>query len=70
MGDVIPYEKDGVFHLWYLFADRMAGADGAPANGMPWHLVTTEDFVTFTDGGEAVPSGERMPRTSTSTPGR
>ncbi|REJ04048.1 glycoside hydrolase [Microbacterium bovistercoris] len=57
VGDVIPFQQDGVFHLWYLFADRIAADDGRPANGMPWHLVTTSDFVTFVDHGEAVPSG-------------
>ncbi|KHK95395.1 glycoside hydrolase [Microbacterium mangrovi] len=52
VGDVIPAVHEGVFHLWYLHEQRSdAGC------GMPWHLVTTNDFVTFTDHGEAVPSG-------------
>lgn len=52
VGDVIPFAHDGVFHLWYLFDDR-----AVPKNGMPWHLVTTTDFVHFEDRGLAVPSG-------------
>jgi beta-fructofuranosidase len=52
VGDVIPAEHDGVFHLWYLHDDRRE-----PKPGMPWHLVTTTDFVAFDDRGEAVASG-------------
>ncbi|HKT57181.1 MAG TPA: glycoside hydrolase family 32 protein [Microbacterium sp.] len=52
VGDVIPFQHDGVFHLWFLYDDR-----AVPKNGMPWHLVTTSDFVHFTHHGEAVPSG-------------
>lgn len=52
VGDVIPFQRDGVFHLWYLFDDREV-----PKTGMPWHLVTTTDFVHFEDRGLAVPSG-------------
>ena len=52
VGDVIPAEHDGVFHLWYLYDDRRE-----PKPGMPWHLVTTTDFVRFDDRGEAVASG-------------
>ncbi|WP_285727539.1 glycoside hydrolase family 32 protein [Psychromicrobium xiongbiense] len=52
VGDVIPAQYDGVIHLWYLHDERTV-----PAPGMPWRLVTTEDFVTFTDHGEQMPSG-------------
>ncbi|MCE4024357.1 GH32 C-terminal domain-containing protein [Microbacterium sp. Au-Mic1] len=52
VGDVIPFQRDDVFHLWYLFDDRKV-----PKSGMPWHLVTTTDFVHFEDHGVAVPSG-------------
>ena len=52
VGDIIPFQQDGVFHLWFLYDDRLV-----PKNGMPWHLVTTMDLVHFTDHGEAVPSG-------------
>ena len=52
VGDVIPFQQDGVFHLWYLYEDR-----AVPSTGMPWHLVTTTDFVDFVDHGLAVPSG-------------
>ncbi len=52
VGDVIPFQQDGVFHLWYLYEDR-----AVPSTGMPWNLVTTTDFVDFVDHGLAVPSG-------------
>jgi beta-fructofuranosidase len=52
VGDAIPFEQDGVLHLWYLFDDRVV-----PRTGMPWHLVTTSDLVHFEDRGLAVPSG-------------
>lgn len=52
VGDAIPFEQDGVLHLWYLFDDRVV-----PRTGMPWHLVTTRDLVHFEDRGLAVPSG-------------
>lgn len=52
VGDVIPWESDGIFYLFYLYERRDAGAPGTP-----WHLVSTRDFVTYTDHGEALPSG-------------
>jgi len=52
VGDAIPFQRDGVFYLWYLFDDRVV-----PKTGMPWYLVTTTDFVQFEDHGLAVPSG-------------
>ncbi|QOR69316.1 glycoside hydrolase [Ruania alkalisoli] len=52
VGDVIPVERDGEFRLYYLHETRRS-----PAEGMPWHLVTTRDFVTYTEHGEAIPSG-------------
>ncbi|GAB3173273.1 family 43 glycosylhydrolase [Myceligenerans halotolerans] len=51
VGDVIPWESDGTFHLFYLHERR------GSAQGTPWHLVSTRDFVTWTDHGEALPSG-------------
>lgn len=52
VGDVIPWQEDGVFHLFYLHETRRV-----PADGMPWHRVVTDDLVTFRSTGEALPSG-------------
>lgn len=52
VGDVIPFEQDGRFWLHYLLDTR-----AEPADGMPWHLVTTDDLVTFEDHGLALPTG-------------
>lgn len=52
VGDVIPWQEDGVFHLFYLHEDR-----GATTGGMPWYRVTTEDLVTYRENGEAIASG-------------
>ena len=52
VGDVIPFEQDGQFWLYYLLERR---AD--PPTGMPWHLVTTRDLVTLTDHGLALATG-------------
>ncbi|MFE3461491.1 GH32 C-terminal domain-containing protein [Nocardiopsis aegyptia] len=54
VGDVIPWEEDGVFHLFYLHESR-----GAPEEGMPWHRVLTKDLVDFHDQGPAIASGGR-----------
>ncbi|MEY9836255.1 family 43 glycosylhydrolase [Streptacidiphilus sp. EB103A] len=52
VGDVIPFEQDGEFWLFYLHERR-----ASPKSGMPWHLVTTRDLVTFTDRGVALEQG-------------
>lgn len=52
VGDVIPWQEDGVFHLFYLHETRRA-----PKDGMPWHRVVTEDLVDFRETGEAIASG-------------
>lgn len=52
VGDVIPWEEDGTFHLFYLHESRQT-----PKVGMPWHRVVTDDLITFTETGPAVPSG-------------
>jgi beta-fructofuranosidase len=62
VGDVIPFEEDGRFWLYYLFERRAAasGTEGlahATRGGMPWHLVITDDFVTFDDRGLALATG-------------
>ncbi|MGN6241348.1 MAG: GH32 C-terminal domain-containing protein [Cellulosimicrobium cellulans] len=52
VGDVIPWQEDGVFHLFYLHETRRA-----PKDGMPWHRVLTENLVDFHDAGAALASG-------------
>ncbi|MFH8253106.1 family 43 glycosylhydrolase [Microbacterium sp. B2969] len=54
VGDVIPWEQDGVFHLFYLHETRRT-----PKDGMPWHRVVTDDLVDFSEAGESIASGGR-----------
>lgn len=54
LADVIPYYEDGTFYLYYL----RNYCDGAPrVEGISWELLTTSDFVTFQEHGEAVVCG-------------
>ncbi|WP_435747570.1 glycoside hydrolase [Microbacterium sp. PMB16] len=52
VGDVIPWQENGVLHLFYLHETRQV-----PKEGMPWHRVSTENLVDFADHGEAIASG-------------
>ncbi|MGW9111881.1 glycoside hydrolase [Microbacterium sp. NPDC055683] len=52
VGDVIPWQEDGVLQLFYLHETRQE-----PKEGMPWHRVSTENLVDFTEHGEAIASG-------------
>ena len=52
--DFIPFFHDGVFHLFYLHDWRDMNSHG---EGTPWFLLETEDFVSFSELGEAVPRG-------------
>lgn len=52
IGDVIPWQEDGVFHLFYLHETRRS-----PKDGMPWRRVVTANLVDFTEAGEAIASG-------------
>lgn len=52
VGDVIPFERDGRIWLFYLLEIR-----DDPASGTGWALVSTEDFVHYTDHGTVLPSG-------------
>ncbi|MGK9149479.1 GH32 C-terminal domain-containing protein [Plantibacter flavus] len=52
VGDVIPWQEDGAFHLLYLHESRRV-----PKTGMPWHRVITENLVDFHETGESLPSG-------------
>jgi beta-fructofuranosidase len=51
VGDVIPWQEDGRFHLFYLHESRRT-----PKEGMPWHRVVTDDLVTFREAGPAIDS--------------
>lgn len=55
-GDFIPFFWQGVYHLFYLkdFRGTKPGVEG-----IPWHHVSTKDFVRFTDHGVALPQGSR-----------
>lgn len=52
VGDIIPFEKDGHFFLYYLHELRET-----PKPGTPWNLVVTDDFLDFDDRGVALPAG-------------
>lgn len=52
VGDVIPWQEDGTFHLFYLHESRQT-----PKVGMPWHRVVTDDLTDFRETGVALPSG-------------
>ncbi len=62
VGDVIPFQEDGVFHLFYLYESRRT-----PKDGMPWHRLDSDDLVAFRETGPAIASAGRTRRTSTST---
>lgn len=57
VGDVIPFEHEGTAWLFYLLDERPDAPPLERATGMPWAVVTTTDFVTFTDKGVVLPSG-------------
>lgn len=52
--DFIPFFAKGRFYLYYLLDWRDAKNHG---EGTPWHLVSTEDFVHFTEHGEMLARG-------------
>lgn len=52
--DFIPFEKDGVFYLFYLQDFRDIPGRG---EGCPWYLLKTADFVNFEEVGEVIPRG-------------
>lgn len=52
VGDVIPWQENGVFHLFYLHETR-----AEPKLGMPWHRIVTDDLVRFEQTGPAIASG-------------
>lgn len=54
VGDVIPWQEDGLFHLFYLHETRRE-----PREGMPWHRIVSKDLVDFAVAGEAIGSAGR-----------
>lgn len=52
VGDLIPYEKDGEFWLFYLHEDR-----SDPKPGTSWNLVTTKDLTQFENHGVSLHHG-------------
>lgn len=56
VGDVIPFYEDDVYYAYYLH-DPRSGEAGHYAENTTWHLVTTEDGLTFKSHGEAIPMG-------------
>lgn len=52
VGDLIPFEKDGEFWLFYLHEVRTE-----PKPGTSWNLVTTKDLTQFEDHGVALHHG-------------
>ncbi len=49
VGDFIPFNWEGEYHLFYLKDDR-----DTPWQGTPWYHLVTRDFVNFTDHGECL----------------
>ncbi|MCC6441923.1 MAG: hypothetical protein IT210_00550 [Armatimonadetes bacterium] len=62
--DFIPFCGGGQFHLFYLHDWRDAANHG---EGTPWYLVSTEDFVRFTEHGEVLPRGAQDEQDLTAT---
>ncbi|MEI8411029.1 MULTISPECIES: glycoside hydrolase family 32 protein [unclassified Kribbella] len=58
VGDVIPFSHAGRIWLFYLLDERPDDPTAGPS-GMPWALVSTTDFVHFTDHGVVLPGGDR-----------
>ncbi|MEA5454878.1 GH32 C-terminal domain-containing protein [Sinomonas sp. JGH33] len=52
VGDVIPFQHDGEFWLFYLHELRED-----PKPGTAWNLVTTKDLTQFVDHGVSLPHG-------------
>jgi beta-fructofuranosidase len=58
VGDVIPFSHAGRVWLFYLLDERPDDPTAGPS-GMPWALVSTTDFVHYTDHGVVLPGGDR-----------
>ena len=58
VGDVIPFSHAGRIWLFYLLDERPDDPT-AGEGGMPWALLSTTDFVQYTDHGVVLPAGGR-----------
>lgn len=58
VGDVIPFSHAGRIWLFYLLDERPDDPTAGPG-GMPWALLSTTDFVQYTDHGVVLPAGGR-----------
>ena len=56
VGDFIPLYDNGIFQLFYLLDWRDKQNHG---EGIPWYRISTNDFVNFTEHGEAIPAGAK-----------
>jgi beta-fructofuranosidase len=54
-GDFIPLYWKGEYHIFYLKDYRDVAGHG---EGTPWFHISTRDFVTFKEWGEAIPRGK------------
>jgi len=57
VGDVIPFSYDGRIWLFYLLDER-PDPPLDERTGMPWALLSTTDFVEYTDHGVVLPAGD------------
>lgn len=56
IGDIMPFEKNGVFYLFQLRDERGKGPITSPFG---WALTTTTDFVHYEDRGTVIQHGDR-----------
>lgn len=54
--DFIPLYTKGKFELFYLLDFRNGEEHG---EGTPWYRISTNDFVNYTENGEAIPRGTK-----------
>lgn len=54
LGDAIPFFHGDTFYVYYLYDERKTEQTAYKTS---WHLVTTKDFVHWTEQGEVLPIG-------------
>lgn len=57
VGDFIPYYENGTYYAFYLHDPRCVAQRYAEET--TWYLVSTKDFVTYTEHGEAIARGDK-----------
>ena len=55
-GDFIPFYDNGTYWIFYLHDSRKNGKQGL---NIPWHLLSTKDFVKFTYYDEVIQAGNK-----------